>query len=76
MYLSMYDIIIDLFSSVRWTTVDDQMAAETPAFFCTTCFKMLHYTIDGKKVTDFQAYPFFDELSTLLESAATTSKQI
>ena len=65
-----------IFSSVRWATVDDQMAAETPAFFCTTCFKMLHYTIDGNKVTDFQAYPFFDELSTLLESAATTSKQI
>ena len=51
-----------------WSTVNDELAEESPAFFCENCFKALHYTKDGKKVTSFEAYPYFDELTTLLES--------
>lgn len=53
----------------RWTTLNDSLANETPAFFCNTCFKMLHYLSNGEKACEFEAYPYFDENTTLLESA-------
>ena len=51
-----------------WSTISDELGPESPAFFCDNCFKALHYTKDGKKITSFEAYPYFDELTTLLES--------
>ena len=44
--------------SFRWVTINDALACEDPCFFCVTCFKGLHYTPDGEKICDFQAYPF------------------
>lgn len=57
-----------LLFACSWSTVSDELAVESPAFFCDSCFKALHYTKDGKKITSFEAYPYFDELTTLLES--------
>ena len=41
----------------RWVTMNDAMACEEPCFFCATCFKGLHYSPNGEKICDFQAYP-------------------
>lgn len=41
----------------RWVTVNDALACEEPCFFCATCFKGLHYSPNGEKICDFQAYP-------------------
>ena len=41
----------------RWVTVNDTLASEDPCFFCAICFKGLHYTPNGEKICDFQAYP-------------------
>ena len=49
-----------------WVTVGDDLAPESPAFFCKTCFTMLHYTKDGDKMTQFTAYPYYDEMTSLL----------
>lgn len=53
-----------------WATVQDELAMESPAFFCDNCFDLLHYTSDKKKVVDFQAYPYYDEMTALLDSNA------
>ncbi len=50
-----------------WVTVNDELSPESPAFFCKTCFIMLHYTVDGNKITEFKAYPYYDELTALLD---------
>lgn len=51
------------------------MAMETPAFFCNDCFDLLHYTSDGEKVGDFKAYPYYDEVTALLDANAPTLDQ-
>ncbi|XP_072445244.1 snRNA-activating protein complex subunit 3 [Chiloscyllium punctatum] len=45
---------------VRWVTNNDSFAPEDPAFFCDTCFRMLHYDADGNKLGEFLAYPYVD----------------
>lgn len=48
--------VCDVYTA-RWVTVNDTLACEDPCFFCATCFKGLHYTPNGEKICDFQAYP-------------------
>ncbi|XP_068695251.1 snRNA-activating protein complex subunit 3-like [Montipora foliosa] len=48
--------VCDVYTA-RWVTVNDSLACEDPCFFCATCFKGLHYTPNGEKICDFQAYP-------------------
>ena len=41
-----------------WVTCDDELAPESPCFFCHDCFMKLHYTLDGKKLFQFKAYRY------------------
>lgn len=41
-----------------WVTRNDDLATRSPCYFCEDCFKKLHYSQDGKKVCDFEAYPY------------------
>ena len=48
--------------TTSWVTRQDELAAEDPAFYCDSCFKMLHYSEDGSKLCNFRAYPYFDHI--------------
>jgi snRNA-activating protein complex subunit 3 len=75
-----YPLLSDFFKDVRkkcvvceeftatWVTIDDELASESPSYFCHSCFKMLHYDKDNNKLCEFKAYPYFDETTTLIES--------
>lgn len=65
-------LVIIKFQICSWCTINDQFASESPAYFCQTCFKMLHYDKDGQKLCKFEAYPYFDENTTLLETPFNT----
>lgn len=41
-----------------WVTYNDSLAPESPCYFCEDCFRKLHYSKDGKKICNFQAYPY------------------
>ena len=56
-----YTIVI-----VSWVTRHDELAAEDPAFYCDSCFKMLHYTEDGLKLCNFKAYPYYDHVEQVV----------
>ncbi|XP_035273362.1 snRNA-activating protein complex subunit 3 [Anguilla anguilla] len=44
----------------RWMTTNDSFAPTDPCLFCDICFRMLHYDPEGKKLGDFQAFPYVD----------------
>ncbi|KAM4808919.1 snRNA-activating protein complex subunit 3 isoform 3-T3 [Rhinophrynus dorsalis] len=44
----------------RWVTNNDSLAPDDPCFFCDSCFRMLHYDIEGNKLGEFVAYPYVD----------------
>ncbi|CAG11464.1 unnamed protein product, partial [Tetraodon nigroviridis] len=44
----------------RWVTTGDRFAPSDPCLFCDKCFRMLHYDAEGKKLGEFQAFPFVD----------------
>ncbi len=46
------------YQAVQWVTEDDDLAPESPCFFCKDCFKKLHYSKDKKKLCNFKAYPY------------------
>ncbi|XP_035667237.1 snRNA-activating protein complex subunit 3-like [Branchiostoma floridae] len=46
--------------TAKWVTYDDQLAEESPCFFCDLCFKALHYSKDQTKLAEFEAYPYVD----------------
>ena len=46
------------YETAQWVTEDDDLAPESPCFFCKDCFKKLHYSSDNKKLCDFKAYPY------------------
>lgn len=46
--------------SPRWFTTGDRFAPSDPCLFCNKCFRMLHYDAEGKKLGEFQAFPFVD----------------
>lgn len=48
--------------TATWVTRHDELAAEDPAFYCDSCFKLLHYAEDGSKLCNFRAYPYFDHI--------------
>ena len=51
-----FDLVLFI-AYFRWVTMNDSLACEEPCFFCATCFKGLHYSPNGEKICDFQAYP-------------------
>lgn len=50
--------VCDIFGP-NWVTRNDEFATENPCYFCEDCFRKLHYSPDGKKVCNFEAYPFY-----------------
>lgn len=48
------------FLTPRWFTTGDRFAPSDPCLFCDKCFRMLHYDTEGKKLGEFQAFPFVD----------------
>ncbi|XP_065911015.1 snRNA-activating protein complex subunit 3-like [Dysidea avara] len=52
--------------TATWVTRHDELAAEDPAFYCDSCFKMLHYTEDGLKLCNFKAYPYYDHVEQVV----------
>jgi len=45
---------------IKWKTMSDHLAFEDPSYFCDKCFRYLHYTKDGKRLYEFEAYPCVD----------------
>ena len=45
-----------------WVTCSDELATESPCLFCEECFKKLHYSKEGKKVCNFEAYPIYPDV--------------
>ncbi len=45
-------------SAPSWVTVNDELAISSPCHFCEDCFTKLHYTKEGTKIANFEAYPF------------------
>lgn len=41
-----------------WITCDDELAPESPCFFCHSCFVKLHYSTDNEKMCQFKAYRY------------------
>ena len=66
--LPIYIATISLVNS--WVTVDDELATESPAYFCKTCFSLLHYDEEGTKSAEFKAYPYCEEITALLDANA------
>ncbi|XP_071846004.1 snRNA-activating protein complex subunit 3-like isoform X1 [Apostichopus japonicus] len=44
----------------KWMTRNDSFTPLDRTFQCDTCFRMLHYDQDGKKLGTFEAYPYID----------------
>ncbi|XP_021940845.1 snRNA-activating protein complex subunit 3 isoform X2 [Zootermopsis nevadensis] len=44
----------------RWITFENERVPFDPCFFCEHCFRSYNY-VDGKKVGNFKAYPFYDK---------------
>lgn len=45
-----------------WVTRNDQLAPESPCFFCEDCFLKLHYDSQGSKLCQFTAHPFHPKM--------------
>lgn len=41
-----------------WLTCDDELAPNSPCFFCLSCLVKLHYSGDGKKLCQFKLYRY------------------
>lgn len=52
-------MICRVFTS-KWMTRNDSFTPSEPSYQCDTCFRMLHYDEDGKKLGSFEAYPYMD----------------
>jgi len=48
-------------SVAQWLVRRSELAITDPAFFCDTCFRMLHYAKDKSKLLDFDAYPLHNK---------------
>ncbi len=42
----------------QWVTFNDDLATCSPCHFCEDCFTQFHYSKEGKKIGNFEAYPF------------------
>lgn len=47
-----------------WVTLNDSLAPFSPCFFCDDCFRKLHYSSEGKKIGEFEAYPIYPGVIT------------
>ena len=45
-----------------WVTRNDELAPESPCFFCEECFQKLHYSATGAKLCSFEAFPFHPKI--------------
>jgi len=45
-------------NTAMWITTDDILAFEDPSYFCQSCFDLLHYDEDKRKLHEFNAYRF------------------
>lgn len=50
---------------VRWITYDNSRLPYDPFFFCNSCFRSFNYTVNGKKIGEFQAYPYYDRTAVV-----------
>ena len=46
----------------RWLTFNDDDAPSSPCYFCFDCFYMLHYSADGERLNDFNAYVYLENM--------------
>ncbi|XP_023234841.1 snRNA-activating protein complex subunit 3-like isoform X1 [Centruroides sculpturatus] len=50
---------------VRWITYNNTRLPYDPFFFCNACFRSFNYTVDGQKIGEFQAYPYYDRTAVV-----------
>jgi len=48
--------------TAKYVTHGDKYAPENPCFYCEDCYKVLHYSKDGKlEYDDFRVFPYYHE---------------